>query len=91
MTDTSVLSLATQTMVIAAKLAGPILLTALVVGLVISLFQSLTQIQEMTLSFVPKLVAVGLVLLLAGNWMLHQMVAFTQGLFSQLPGLLAHG
>ncbi len=89
MTDTDVLHIALQSMTAAVKLGTPILLTALLIGFAISLFQSATQIQEVTLSFVPKVVGVGLALLLTGNWMLHEMIAFTTGLFSQIPHLLA--
>ncbi len=88
MTDAAVVDIATQTMILAAKLSAPILLTALVVGFGISLFQSVTQIQEVTLSFVPKMIAVGIASLLAGNWMLHEMTTFTRQLFERLPSLL---
>lgn len=89
MTDTAVIEIALQTMMVALKLSAPILLSALTVGFVISLFQSMTQIQEFTLAFVPKLVAVGLAILISGNWMLHTLVTFTQDLFAMIPGLLA--
>jgi flagellar biosynthesis protein FliQ len=87
-TDTAVLDIAMQTMLIAAKLSAPMLLTALVIGFAISLFQSVTQIQEATLSFVPKVAGVGIAVLLCGNWMLHSMISFTDELFAKLPGLL---
>ncbi len=88
MTDTQVIEIGLQAMIVAAKLSAPILLTALAVGFGISLFQSVTQIQEATLSFVPKAVAVGAVVLFSGNWMLHEMTSFTQQLFAMLPELL---
>jgi flagellar biosynthesis protein FliQ len=88
MTDTQVVHLGLQAMVIAVKLAAPVLLSALIVGFAVSLFQSVTQIQEVTLSFVPKAVAAGLALLFTGNWMLHEMVGFTTGLFEQIPALV---
>jgi flagellar biosynthesis protein FliQ len=91
MTDTDVVAIGLQAMIVAAKLCAPILLTALAIGFVISLFQSVTQIQEVTLSFVPKLIGVGVVLLVTGNWMLGTMVTFTQELFAQLPQLLGGG
>lgn len=75
-------------MMTAAKLAAPVLLTALVVGFAISLFQSVTQIQEPTLAFVPKAVAVAVVLSLCGHWMMSEMVGFTNDLFEKIPGLL---
>jgi flagellar biosynthetic protein FliQ len=68
MTDTMIVELGLQAMTIAAKMAAPVLLTALVVGFAISLFQSVTQIQEATLSFVPKAAACGAALLFSGNW-----------------------
>jgi flagellar biosynthesis protein FliQ len=91
MTDTTVIELATRTMIIATKLSAPILVTALVVGLAISLFQSVTQVQEATLSFVPKMAAIGIAVLLAGPWMMHEMVTFTHQLFDMVPTLLRRG
>lgn len=88
MTDSAVLEIALQTMIVALKLTAPILIPALVIGFVISLVQSMTQIQEFTLAFVPKLVGVGLSLLVSGNWMLHTLIAYTQDLFARLPELL---
>jgi flagellar biosynthetic protein FliQ len=88
MTDADVTQIAVQTMVLAAKVAAPILLTALIVGFAISLFQAATQIQEPTLSFVPKVIAVSIALLLTGNWTLSELVSFTHQLFDMLPHLL---
>lgn len=89
MTDTVVIEIALRTMMVALKLSAPILLTSLVIGFAISLFQSMTQIQEFTLAFVPKLVGVGVALLISGNWMLHELVTFTLDLFEALPSMLA--
>jgi flagellar biosynthesis protein FliQ len=86
--DADVTEIAVQTMMVAAKIAAPILLTALLVGFLISLFQAATQIQEPTLSFVPKIIAVSIALLVTGNWVLSEMVSYTQGLFEMLPRLL---
>ena len=91
MDDTAILDIALQTLIVAAKLCAPVLLTALVVGFAISLLQSVTQIQEVTLSFVPKALAVGVALLVTGNWMLHEMTSFTTGLYERIPALLAAG
>lgn len=91
MTDTAVIDIALQTMLIATKLAAPVLLTALAVGFGVSLFQSVTQIQEVTLSFVPKMVAVGVAVLVSGSWMLNEMISFTRQLFAQVPSLLGSG
>ena len=88
MTDSDVIEIALQTMVVALKLCAPILIPALVIGFVISLIQSMTQIQEFTLAFVPKLVGVGVALLVSGNWMLHTLITYTQDLFARIPGLL---
>jgi len=88
MTNADVIEIAVQTMLVAAKVAAPILLTALLVGFMISLFQAATQIQEQTLSFVPKMVAVCIALLVTGSWALGQLVSFTQQLFESLPRLL---
>ena len=88
MTDSAVIEIALMTMVVALKLCAPILLPALVVGFVISLVQSMTQIQEFTLAFVPKLVGVGVALLISGGWMLQTLVDFTQDLFAMVPALL---
>ena len=89
LTDTAIIGLALKTMLVAFKLSAPILVTSLVVGFTISLFQSMTQIQEVTLSFVPKVIGVGIALLICGNWMLHTMISFTQQLFESIPSLLS--
>jgi flagellar biosynthetic protein FliQ len=88
MTDTAVLHIALQTMVVTAKLCAPMLLTSLFVGFGISMFQSATQIQEFTLSFVPKIIAVGVAILISGNWMLSTLIDFTHQLFNSLPSLI---
>ncbi|TFV52949.1 flagellar biosynthesis protein FliQ [Blastococcus sp. TF02A-35] len=88
MSDADVTDIAAQTMMVAAKVAAPILVTALLVGFLISLFQAATQIQEATLSFVPKMIAVAIALLVTGNWVLAELVSFTHALFEQLPALL---
>ena len=76
------------TMMVALKLSAPILVTSLVIGFTVSLFQSMTQIQEFTLAFVPKLIGVGIALLICGNWMLHTLMTFTIDLFEGLPAML---
>lgn len=86
--DTSVVEIAVQTMIICAKLSAPILVMSLAIGLVVSLFQSVTQIQEITLTFVPKLIGIGLVLMLSGHWMLGELIGFTNRLFDMVPQLL---
>jgi flagellar biosynthetic protein FliQ len=89
MTDTAVIEIALKMMIVVAKVTAPILIASLAVGLSISLFQSVTQIQEVTLTFVPKLAVVALVILVAGHWMLNEIVNFTQQLFASIPRLLA--
>ena len=91
MTPEAVLDIGTQGLLIAAKLAAPLLITALVVGFAISLLQSITQVQEVTLSFVTKIVAVALALLIAGNWMISEIVQFTEMMFDRIPMLLSGG
>lgn len=88
MTDHAVVNIAVQSILLAAKLAAPILAVSLSIGLVIGLLQSATQIQEQTLTFVPKLAGVAIVILLAGHWMLGETIAFTHTLFNMIPQLL---
>jgi len=87
----AVLDIGLQALIVAGKLAAPILITALVVGFGISLLQSITQIQEVTLAFVPKAVAVALALWISGQWMITEIVTFTEQLFDKLPSLLGGG
>ncbi|RAX17000.1 flagellar biosynthetic protein FliQ [Pseudarthrobacter sp. AG30] len=88
MDTNAVLDICLQAMIVAAKLSAPVLVTALVVGLAISLLQSITQLQEATLSFVPKAVAVAIALVVCAHWMITEMVSFTNELFARLPGLI---
>jgi flagellar biosynthetic protein FliQ len=83
-----VIDIGVRALIIAAKLGAPMLITALVVGFAISVFQSITQIQEVTLSFVPKAVAVSLALVVTGQWMIAEMITFTESLFSLIPQLI---
>ncbi|MEO2076758.1 MAG: flagellar biosynthesis protein FliQ [Bacillus sp. (in: firmicutes)] len=84
MTPEMVMEISKQSIYTTALVAAPILGIALVVGLIISIFQSVTQIQEQTLVFVPKMIAVFLGLLIMGPWMLRQLVSFTQNIFGNL-------
>jgi flagellar biosynthetic protein FliQ len=88
MNTTAVLHLASQALLLVAELAAPMVVTALVIGFAVSLIQSITQIQEITLSFVPKAIGVSLALMICGNWMISETVSFTQHLFQQIPTLL---
>ena len=83
-----VIDIGVQALIVAAKLGAPMLITALVVGFAISVFQSITQIQEVTLSFVPKAVAVAIALVISGQWMIAEIVTFTQTLFERIPQLV---
>jgi flagellar biosynthetic protein FliQ len=69
-------------------LAAPLLLTALAVGLIVGIFQAATQINEMTLSFIPKLLAMAAVLALTGPWMLRTLVEYTRNLIESIPGMI---
>jgi flagellar biosynthesis protein FliQ len=83
-----VISLAMDAMTLALKVGMPLLLVGLVVGLVVSIFQAVTQIQEMTLTFIPKILALGLVLMIAGPWMLGQLLTYTENLWTGIPGMV---
>ena len=86
-----VINVAMQAMQVAFKVAMPLLLVGLVIGLVISVFQAVTQIQEQTLTFIPKIVGMGLVLVIAGPWMLSEIVTYTQQLYGSIPEMVAGG
>jgi flagellar biosynthetic protein FliQ len=88
MNQDEVMKLATDALMLAFKVGLPLLLAGLVVGLLVSVFQAATQIQEMTLSFIPKILAVALVLIVAGPWMLNQMVGYTTDLYHSIPGMV---
>lgn len=88
MTDVQVLDIFASGMLVASKLAGPLLGVALIVGVAVSLFQTVTQIQEMTLSFVPKVIGLVAVLLVSGNWMLRELTSFSQQLWTSIPTLV---
>lgn len=89
MNSEAVMSMTYTAMKLALFMAGPILLVTLLVGLIISIFQAATQVNEMTLSFIPKLLAVGITVVLLGPWLINNMVDYIQNLFSQIPGLVS--
>ncbi len=89
MNQGQVIDIAVQSILLATKLAAPILGVSLAIGLFVGLIQSATQIQEQTLTFVPKLAGVALVLVITGHWMLTEIIGFTQGLFEMIPHLLS--
>jgi flagellar biosynthetic protein FliQ len=88
MTPESVMTLGRQAMEVTLMLAAPMLLTALVVGLLVSIFQAATQINEMTLTFIPKLIGVFVVLVVAGPWMLTVMLDYMRQVFTSIPGMV---
>jgi flagellar biosynthesis protein FliQ len=88
MNETYVLSLAQQAITITLILAGPVLLVSLLIGSLVSLVQAATQINEVTLTFIPKMIGIILVLLILGSWMLQQILVFTSSLFNSLPNLV---
>ena len=88
MTPETVLTVAQQALTVATLLAAPLLLGALATGLIIGVLQAATQINEMTLSFIPKLLALVLTLAVAGPWMLQEITAFTRQLILSIPGMI---
>lgn len=91
MDQSTVLEIAKNALVTISMLTAPTLLTGLVVGIIVSLFQAITQINEATLSFIPKLIAVGIVLLLTGHWMLSTLNNYTVSLIQSIPRLIGAG
>ena len=89
MTPESVLTLAQQALLITLLMAAPPLLAALLTGLVVSVFQAATQINEMTLSFIPKLVAIFVVLVVLGPWMLSIFLGYVRELIAGIPGFIS--
>jgi len=87
MTEGMVLDLARNALTITLQLSAPILVFSLVSGLIISVFQAVTQINEMTLSFVPKIIAVAVAAVVFGPWMLNSLVTYMTNLFVNLPSL----
>lgn len=88
MTPETVMHLGRQAVEVALLLSAPLLVAALVIGLLVSIFQAATQINEATLSFIPKLVGTFLVLILAGPWMLQLFVEYIRQLFEKIPQLI---
>jgi flagellar biosynthetic protein FliQ len=89
MNQDTVINLATQAMTLAVEVAGPMLLAGLVIGLVISIFQAVTSIQEQSLSFIPKIIGLGVIIVVLGPWMLGQLVNYAQNLYTSIPQLIA--
>ena len=87
MDSATVVDLARQALWMTMLISGPLLAVGLVVGLVVGIFQAATSINEQTLSFIPKLVCIGLTMSLAGGWMINTMVDYTKGIFIRIPSL----
>jgi flagellar biosynthesis protein FliQ len=88
MTPETVMTIGRHALELTVLLAAPLLLVVLAVGLLVGIFQAATQINEMTLSFIPKLVAMAATLLVAGPWMLSELVSYTRQLIQSIPGLI---
>ena len=88
MNQDTVVSLATQAMTLAVEIAGPMMLLGLVIGLVVSIFQAVTSIQEQSLSFIPKIIGLAALVVILGPWMLDQLVSYAQNLYLSIPQLI---
>jgi flagellar biosynthetic protein FliQ len=88
MDDSEALHLLARAVLVASELLMPVLLVALIIGVVVSILQAVTQIQEMTLTFAPKLAGIALVLLLMGPWMLRELSDFTREMYGLIPSLV---
>jgi len=88
MTPQTVMELGRQALEITLLVSAPLLLAALITGLIISIFQAATQINESTLSFVPRLVAMFITMIVAGPWMLEVMIEYIRRLFASIPGII---
>jgi flagellar biosynthetic protein FliQ len=88
MTPETVMTVAQQALTVASMLAAPLLLGALAIGLLIGVLQAATQINEMTLSFIPKLLSLVAILMIAGPWMLREIMYFTTNLIASIPAMI---
>jgi flagellar biosynthesis protein FliQ len=88
MTEDLIIKLGQEAMKTTAMIAGPLLISTLVIGLIVSIFQALTQINEATLTFIPKMLVVAIVLVLAGPWMLDVMTSYTVNLFENIASFV---
>lgn len=89
MNDGDVTAIAGKAIWVTLQLGGPVLIVGLIIGLVVSIFQAVTQIQEQTLVFIPKIIGIVAVLAITGPWMLNTMVNYTENLFREIPALVA--
>ena len=88
MNQDTVVHLAIQALTLTLEVSAPVLVVSLVVGLLVSIFQAATSIQEVTLTFIPKIIAAGVVIMVAGPWMLNRLIVYTQELFLRIPSLV---
>jgi flagellar biosynthetic protein FliQ len=88
MNQDTVVNLAAQAMSLALKIAGPLLIVGLGIGLLVSIFQAVTQIQEQSLSLIPKIMGIAAVIVILGPWMLGQLVAYTTALYTSIPTMV---
>ena len=88
MSQDQVISICVSAMELAMKVALPLLLVGLIIGLLVSVFQAVTQIQEQTLSFIPKIVGMAVLVVIAGPWMLGQLITWTQQLYAGIPSMV---
>jgi flagellar biosynthetic protein FliQ len=88
MTPDTIIDISQQALYVIVMLAAPMLISALAIGLLIGMFQAATQINEMTLSFIPKLLVLVLSIAVAGPWMLNTLLTFTRRLYLEIPGLI---
>ncbi|MFA7095478.1 MAG: flagellar biosynthesis protein FliQ [Gammaproteobacteria bacterium] len=88
MTPETIMGIGQEALMVTTLLAAPLLISALTVGVLVGMFQAATQINEMTLSFVPKLLTVAAAIAVAGGWMLHLLVNFTEQLIESIPSLI---
>lgn len=91
MSQSEVITIATHAILLAAQIAGPVLIAALVVGVVVSIFQSLTQVNDFTLTFAPKLLVIAVILVVAGHYMLGGVVNYTEKLYESIPKIVTTG
>ena len=88
MSQADILHIASQAVMICLKLGAPMLIVSMAIGVAVSLVQAVTSVQEATLTFVPKLAGVAVVIVLTGGWMLDQLAGYTRSLFEAIPGLV---
>lgn len=88
MSQDTVVNLASQAIMLALSVAGPLLVASLLIGLLVSVFQAVTQIQEQTLSLIPKIVGMVLVIVVLGPWMLGRIVTYTTNLYGSIPSMV---